>query len=99
TRWPRDWSSDVCSSDLQAYVPTSSSGWRQEVVHGEHDLGEGEGRERFAPPHDRNLLVLSSPWRAVDPEAVARQIREPDFRDAGRSEERRVGKECECRWA
>ena len=29
------------------------------------------------------LLVLSSPWRAVDPEAVARQIREPDFRDAG----------------
>src|SRR5207253_4367433 len=22
TRWPRDWSSDVCSSDLDGYVPS-----------------------------------------------------------------------------
>src|SRR5439155_5665704 len=24
TRWPRDWSSDVCSSDLQPYTPSRS---------------------------------------------------------------------------
>src|SRR5207253_6209948 len=29
TRWPRDWSSDVCSSDLIAREPGSAAAWTQ----------------------------------------------------------------------
>src|SRR5690625_6401765 len=61
TRWPRDWSSDVCSSDLRAQGPAPGAG----------------GHQRAGP----ECLV---------PGVVA---------GGGRSEERRVGKECRSRWA
>src|SRR5215510_16099301 len=57
TRWPRDWSSDVCSSDLPL------------------------------PPDERtNTVVSFSATRSASS-------------DSGRSEERRVGKECRSRWS
>src|SRR5690625_6016644 len=61
TRWPRDWSSDVCSSDLFAVVTLMAM----------DDLGL---------PHDK-VNVFGG--------ACAQ---------GHRSEERRVGKEGECRW-
>src|SRR5207253_7260888 len=51
TRWPRDWSSDVCSSDLP----------RREPAQGRHEIGAGDpGAERPAeqtrPPDDRHAV-------------------------------------------
>src|SRR5437870_9778908 len=63
TRWPRDWSSDVCSSDLAS------------VRHGE-DAGGNDGQQAKA----------------------ATRAAGQKCRDAARSEERRVGKECRRRW-
>src|SRR5690625_7943292 len=62
TRWPRDWSSDVCSSDLVTVFA-------------------GPGRSLFGRA---GLLPFSSSQH------VDLQRRRAD----GRSEERRVGKEC-----
>src|SRR5437868_12349522 len=66
TRSKRDWSSDVCSSDLLAYtIYTSGSTGKPKGVALEH----------------RNAVALVY-WA----------------REVFRSEERRVGKECRCRW-
>src|SRR5207253_3488567 len=59
TRWPRDWSSDVCSSDLSLLQPTSV----------------------------QVMATTSNTYHE-------RFIVSPNER----SEERRVGKECRCRW-
>src|SRR5438876_8181031 len=68
TRWTGDWSSDVCSSDLERAVAVD--------VHDEPvRVGGGD-------PHRRR-------------QAVAHRA-EPA---RGRSEERRVGKECRSRWS
>src|SRR2546426_9361795 len=82
TRLQGDWSSDVCSSDLDFPV-----------------------RLVLTLPlfvlHDAALLVDS---RRIDhPEEVPHAIRLHPQRDVerggGRSEERRVGKECRSRWS
>src|SRR5439155_9316461 len=60
TRWPRDWSSDVCSSDL-------------------FDCSSASTTNRAHKDFSTN-----NPERALN---------------HGRSEERRVGKECRSRWS
>src|SRR5690606_40331218 len=82
TRFSRDWSSDVCSSDLYRYLSLLPPG-RQEPQEGFLD---GVLRERAA--NNGNFI---SP--AITPARV--QLR---ARRIGRSEERRVGKECRGRW-
>src|SRR5439155_6644556 len=70
TRWPRDWSSDVCSSDLPFFTtprPGKEGGFYE--------------------------LVGSSPLANDYEFEFARELIN------GRSEERRVGKECRCRWS
>src|SRR5690606_40797604 len=77
TSFSRDWSSDVCSSDLA--------------------LEAAEGRPwsvldaRFVRPLDREAVLEAAACGALltVEEGVA----------GGRSEERRVGKECRGRWA
>src|SRR5690625_6903220 len=83
TRWPRDWSSDVCSSDLFDMWLTSQGyqdedAFRElvrvnllfdEAVYGEVEVSEEEIQEYY------------------------------DRLSEERSEERRVGKECRNRWA
>src|SRR5439155_13627260 len=74
TRWPRDWRSDVCSSDLaRLAVPERWAGWVKDGVTIDLHV-EAFPRETFQGKISR-----------INP-AVAR------------SEERRVGKECRCRW-
>src|SRR5207253_4649108 len=68
TRWPRDWSSDVCSSDLE---------WNGRFRDDVRDFFRGE------PGSLRKM--------------ADRLVGSPEV--YGRSEERRVGKECRCRWA
>src|SRR5439155_7357162 len=78
TRWPRDWSSDVCSSDLlNRDFPRA------------HDQVEIEG---VAPE-----VAVELVHRGDAGENVVAPTEEQPF--CTRSEERRVGKECRCRWA
>src|SRR5207249_7068870 len=82
TRSKRDWSSDVCSSDL----PDNSS---LEIRH----HGKRIGRGTWAPVVGEPLGAAKRLFEDLAPEEG--MIAEP----SGRSEERRVGKECRSRWA
>src|SRR5688500_19251314 len=83
TRLQGDWSSDVCSSDLDAVRRLEQSG-----------------------PNEIQLSHRISPWTILRDQfknvlivilllATALSA----FLGHGRSEERRVGKECRCRWS
>src|SRR5207253_7988854 len=89
TRWPRDWSSDVCSSDLGRFRRVRSKRYRTDVVkqskrHGYHPFAARPtirwGRTRHwlqtrGMPHNLDDFIASHPITKL------------------RSEERRVGKE------
>src|SRR5690625_2347396 len=92
TRWPRDWSSDVCSSDLPLLVSVRSGavysmpgmmdtvlnlGLNDETVKG---IAKLTNNSRFAYDCYRRFIQMFS-----------------DVVLGVRSEERRVGKECRCR--
>src|SRR3712207_7560242 len=83
TRYWRDWSSDVCSSDLEIDAPTL-------ILWGEQDpLFPHEEQERLAAAiPDATLKVYPETGHAVHWD-----------RPEWRSEERRVGKECRSRWS
>src|SRR5207253_7851813 len=86
TRWPRDWSSDVCSSDLITFLINhggkSGKKWYQH---------NGLVRRAHA---DINVLVpLLSRFPAVVDFKCDVVAFEGQLRDLDRSEERRVGKE------
>src|SRR5207253_7237737 len=85
TRWPRDWSSDVCSSDL----PNGTRAWVPTFPRARYLMGRVEFTH-WREQHARDDMA------AVFADSV-----KPVY-DAGlvdlRSEERRVGKECRCRW-
>src|SRR5207245_6370455 len=68
TRCYRDWSSDVCSSDLV------------DLAQHEHELALVLGHPHLHVRVDQEVLVEQRGQLAL------------------RSEERRVGKECRCRW-
>src|SRR5439155_16140398 len=83
TRWPRDWSSDVCSSDLLRHPQPTNA-----VERREHYL---PGRvTRFALRWRLLGVGLGLRGRRPGPLAWTRRLR--------RSEERRVGKECRAGW-
>src|SRR5437660_5139231 len=86
TRWPRDWSSDVCSSDLIRY---------------------NRGAANRAPSSeavDETLPIVSRLDELLGPTACHSRLANLVCNLAPRceqlrSEERRVGKECRCRWS
>src|SRR5258707_13991711 len=95
TRYWRDWSSDVCSSDLGAaksQTPEKSAAKQNRFL------------EPYATlPYDDPAAVRFGRIRA-DLEAVGTPIGPYDLQIAAialthRSEERRVGKECRSRWS
>src|SRR5206468_7671487 len=92
TRSDRDWSSDVCSSDLIG-SPALLPAWAE--------LSPGEElAERLGMPvrleNDANLGALGEHvWGAGRGCADLVYVKIA----TGRSEERRVGKECRARWA
>src|SRR5207253_5931558 len=94
TRWPRDWSSDVCSSDLELvetlaklqprlYSISSSLKAHPEEVHFTIDIVHYESRGRMRKGVCSTFLAER-----------AEKVPVPVF---PRSEERRVGKECSAR--
>src|SRR5690606_40725678 len=94
TRFSRDWSSDVCSSDLSR--PTHKSTVESRVAPGQTREQTIEGTEEtaFLVVPLRNGLEQGGAQRRG--EGQRQEAREQD-RDRQRSEERRVGKECRAR--
>src|SRR5207253_6951631 len=88
TRWPRDWSSDVCSSDLS--VPVAC----QRLRGNARDIACVDKASCPIPPWQINRAIA---WRKVGDEILHERIRpqksECHARFTNRSEERRVGKE------
>src|SRR5439155_5539847 len=90
TRWPRDWSSDVCSSDLlvkQAHLNT---------------FGRGEPVIEEGSPGDSMFVMLRGAASVfVSKNGSKIQVATLGAGDCFgemRSEERRVGKECRSGW-
>src|SRR5207253_7302001 len=94
TRWPRDWSSDVCSSDLFKNAIgfvlclrlVGVNVCAHLAVHGLY------GRTPQEPVAERDPVAAQI---HESPTPAAIHVPEP----GGRSEERRVGKEGRWRWA
>src|SRR5206468_5678243 len=86
TRSDRDWSSDVCSSDL-----AGRGGIPREVERG---TGKADVVELLGHVHSRPAVLRLADEREARLRAVAVEV-DVDFE---RSEERRVGKECRSRW-
>src|SRR3712207_7715863 len=85
TRYWRDWSSDVCSSDLLLLLPTMS-------------FSSGSTAKDSVPLHKQ--LKESSRVPSALKRASPSSEREVDGEKyVKRSEERRVGKECRSRWS
>src|SRR5690606_40795648 len=94
TRFSRDWSSDVCSSDLP---------WKLLAVLCRHvDLDSVEllqvGVTQELTDRDQYLAIRVDrvPGEGCYPNTLSRRI--SDRQIVLRSEERRVGKEWRCRW-
>src|SRR5690625_6501571 len=84
TRWPRDWSSDVCSSDLkEARKGTASNGKPFLTLFFVDATGEIDAKLWDAKPEDEEIFTDGKITKIV----------------GDRSEERRVGKECRSGWS
>src|SRR5690606_41170582 len=83
TRFSRDWSSDVCSSDLDPLESRLVERSRAELSEQKETLSVVQ---RYAYYHEDVLFS-----------AIQRIIGESLEQPPGRSEERRVGKECRSR--
>src|SRR5439155_5872799 len=80
TRWPRDWSSDVCSSDLFASVASGETFFPPY-------------RKTLSPLATDAKDGAALPWSkpSIAPQALRKEL--PECERNLRSEERRVGKE------
>src|SRR5699024_12079639 len=96
TRSKRDWSSDVCSSDLKAkpgeLIKNSTSGRTDSGVHALGQVIHVDYPAKIQPHSMRKALnsILDQSIRIVDVAQVSNEFH--------RSEERRVGKEGRSRW-
>src|SRR3546814_12568993 len=90
-----DWSSDVCSSDLQHLVGMRAQGVDQQIVDmieaASRHVGTGdfEGDRRHDQARSRMCTAHAAPQSGIPPTVWARP---------SRSEERRVGKEWVRTW-
>src|SRR5260370_10135949 len=90
TRFKCDWSSDVCSSDLGLAGP--NRGRQELILVVDDELFIREITRKNLEAHGYRVLTARE-----GNEAVALYARHGA--EIGRSEERRVGKECRSRWS
>src|SRR5690606_41029613 len=81
TRFSRDWSSDVCSSDLRLHLSIERNAVRSRL----EAIGRG-ARGSTGPPAGGGRRAVAGAFRGARAAALPGE--------PGRSEERRVGKEC-----
>src|SRR5262249_58493214 len=95
TRLVSDWSSDVCSSDLEQHYAVSGA----LEMFGQHQAGP---RVREAAKYlglsQRRFIQVFKAEVGMTPKLFSRIQRFQQTRTFIRSEERRVGKECRARW-
>src|SRR3712207_9123154 len=102
TRYWRDWSSDVCSSDLSQVVKRiedlvkDEKYFKKEIVLKEQEQKNETTKkeENIAQEVDSNNQDF---WIVEFHEGLS--LTEKDYTGQKRSEERRVGKECRSRWS
>src|SRR5690606_40353042 len=91
TRFSRDWSSDVCSSDL-------FPGFLDLVLRLRRDLGIPHTLDRIgvddARINEMAAMAVVDPTAGGNPRALTVEDARDLYERALRSEERRVGKEC-----
>src|SRR5699024_11306643 len=87
TRSKRDWSSDVCSSDLDLQVNFSAYGGISQATN-VPDMMNAQELISYTQDSRNNALRQDYPSVSFNPETNEGRI------DPNRSEERRVGKEC-----
>src|SRR5207253_6347232 len=96
TRWPRDWSSDVCSSDLGKERSKSMEGprclWAVVIRDLPVETCSFSNLSRECSSEHRPLA-----YRLFFRRFILNYVPMLD-QDSLRSEERRVGKECRSRW-
>src|SRR5690606_39739732 len=97
TRFSRDWSSDVCSSDLaRAEAPEDPLGFEEEVLN---DLQKPAAIPmRHRTPHFLHVFSGDG-YSAGYYSYMWSEVLDADAFQAFRSEERRVGKGCASLWA
>src|SRR5439155_2333774 len=96
TRWPRDWSSDVCSSDLVALAfAHERTGQKIEEHQTKECLGKYHVSHIHASALDLDDVVLRKMFFYA---ATPTLIIVDEAQEMTRSEERRVGKECRSEW-
>src|SRR5204862_6017668 len=95
TRSLRDWSSDVCSSDLRQVVVAGGGG---DSGPGDHDLAIGGPCMKDSDcPTGRYCSAQTCVDCLMDGHCPSGKLCNPTSHVC-RSEERRVGKECRARW-
>src|SRR5690606_41000369 len=90
TRFSRDWSSDVCSSDLSKdgkFVKWYTREWAEFEAVKENETSMSEIKEALEAAVHRQLMC-DVPYGVLLSGGLD-----------SRSEERRVGKECRCGWS
>src|SRR5690606_39551393 len=93
TRFSRDWSSDVCSSDLPNYLTKDELEQLNFIRRKENVILVG------APGTGKTHLASALGRKACEQGYEVRFYRVSHLVEELRSEERRVGKECRCRRA
>src|SRR5690606_40544410 len=96
TRFSRDWSSDVCSSDLEI------TGYQHEVLRSWSSMADTLVLASNDDNNKSQVIVIETYPGVNDSELVSniKNKFQPDaFFHVARSEERRVGKECRSRWS
>src|SRR5207253_7786368 len=88
TRWPRDWSSDVCSSDLDD-VERHPTGLRLAQPSGLMFFLRLEGQDEVGVVN----ILNQNTWHAAALDRLFEPVAVHRIREDTRSEERRVGKE------
>src|SRR5207253_5974425 len=92
TRWPRDWSSDVCSSDLgRVFLKGARIRYAGAVVGLIGQVAVGVVSLRAGVIAGGAITAACGIFAIVS-------MPETGFRRRPRSEERRVGKECQALW-
>src|SRR5690625_6694345 len=90
TRWPREWSSDVCSSDLHSGTKRNIS---YKIIK---ESGPSHNKTFVANVLLDKEIILGTGEGKTKKEAEQKAAEEA-LKRGNRSEERRVGKACRCR--